>query len=299
MTLRQKQRQFTTGPIKTIAAMSVAALALAGCNTDSSGTMSLDITDAPVDSALEVNVVFDGVDIHSARGNLIEITYDEPRSINLLDYQGGATASLLDDEWLPAGDYQWISLRVDATKEAGGSNILLDDGSDYDLYVPSGDETGLKLVQGFTVPVNGSVAFTIDFDLRKSVVEEDGTGFYKLRPALRLVDNTQVGSIAGPVDSNTLTADCSGAVYVYEGENVTPGDVGGNGVEPIVTALVDTDDSGVTKFDYKVAFLTEGDYTAAFTCGAAQDDPEGADTLTFIDPQNASVVANQSVTINF
>jgi hypothetical protein len=37
------------------------------------------------------------------------------------------------------------------------------------LLVPSGSETGLKLVSGFTVPSNGVVDYTIDFDLRHAI----------------------------------------------------------------------------------------------------------------------------------
>lgn len=306
MTLRQKQQRLSTGPIKTLAAMSVAALALAGCNTGSSGSgsMSLDVTDAPIDSAEKVNVVFNGVDIRAASGTLVEITYDEPRTINLLDLQGGTTASLLDDETLTAGDYEWIRLRVDATQEAGGSNIVLDSGVEHDLFIPSGAQTGLKLVSGFTVPVNGSVAFTIDFDLRKSVVETGGPNpGYILKPALRLVDNSQVGSISGSISSTTVSAlgscETGAAVYVYEGLDVMPGDVGGDGNEPLVTALVDTLVPGVTEYDYTVAFLTEGDYTVAFTCEADQDEPETAETIEFTDTQNASVTADASVSISF
>lgn len=299
MTLRKKQRPLISGPIKAVAAMSVAALAVTGCNTgvSGSGSLSLDVTDAPIDSAEAVNVVFTGVDIRAASGALVEVTYDEPRTINLLDLQGGTTASLLDDETLTAGDYEWIRLRVDATKEAGGSNLILDGGAEHDLFIPSGAQTGLKLVSGFTVPVNGSVAFTIDFDLRKSVVEANGS--YMLKPALRLVDNSEVGSISGTVSSTVVTENCSGAVYVYEGANVEPGDVGGEGNEPLVTALVDTSGTGVTGYDYTVAFLTEGEYTVAFTCDADQDNPEAADTLTFAGTQNASVSVDASVSIDF
>lgn len=302
----QKLRPNTTGSLKTVAAMSVVALAVAGCNTEGSGTgsLSLDVTDAPIDSAEAVNVVFEGVDIRSASGALVEITYDEPRTINLLDYQGGAVAPLLDDESLSSGDYEWIRLRVDASREAGGSNIVLDDGSEHDLFIPSGAQTGLKLVSGFTVPVDGSVAFTIDFDLRRSVVVTGGPDpSYMLKPTLRLLDNSQVGTITGTVSSTTVTdlgnCEAGAAVYVYEGADVEPGDVGGDGNEPLVTAMVDTLVPGVTEYEYTVAFLTEGEYTLAFTCDADSDDPEAADTLTFTDAQNASVSVDASVSINF
>lgn len=308
----QKKQPNPTGTLKTVAGLSVVALALVGCNSDNSrtGSLSLDVTDAPIDSADAVNVVFEGVDIRAASGALLEITYDEPKTLNLLDYQGGAVASLLDDETLAAGDYEWIRLRVDASREAGGSNIVLDDGAEHDLFIPSGSQTGLKLVSGFTVPVDGSVAFTIDFDLRRSIVVTGGPDpSYRLKPTLRLLDNSRVGSISGEISSNTLTANCDSgaAVYVYEGENVVPGDVGGEGNEPLITALVDTTETNATAYGYKVAFLTEGDYTIAFTCDANLDvaeDYEGEpgsanNDLNFINPQNASVVVDESTTINF
>jgi hypothetical protein len=226
---------------------------------------------------------------------------DQPKTINLLDYQNGNTASLLNEETLAAGDYEWIRLRVDATKEPGGSNIVID-GNEHDLYIPSGAQTGLKLVSGFTVPVNESVAFTIDFDLRKSVVATGGGDpSYKLKPALRLLDNSQVGTISGTINSTTVTESCSGAVYVYEGADVEPGDVGGDGTEPLVTALVDTSGTGVGGYDYTVAFLAEGDYTVAFTCDADLDEPEtaDADSMTFEGTQNATVTVDASVTADF
>lgn len=302
----QKTKPTPAGTLVSVAAMSVAVLAIAGCNSDNSGTgsLSLDVTDAPIDSAEAVNVVFAGVDIRAASGALVEITYEEPKTINLLDYQGGAAASLLDDETLPSGDYEWIRLRVDASREAGGSNIVLDDGAEHDLFIPSGSQTGLKLVSGFTVPVDGSVAFTVDFDLRRSVVVTGGPDpSYMLKPTLRLLDNSQVGTISGTVSAATVASlgncEAGAAVYVYEGANVEPGDVGGDGNEPLVTALVDTSGTGVTGYDYTVAFLTEGDYTVAFTCDAEKDNPEEADTLTFADARNASVSVDASVSIDF
>jgi hypothetical protein len=306
MALPLRNYRFTFKSLQLLSAISFSAFVLAGCNSESAGygTLSLDITDAPVDSAQEVNVVFNGIEIQGANGARTEILYDAPRTLNLLDYQGGATASLLHNETLAAGDYEWIRLLVDASREAGGSNIVMDNGAEHDLYVPSGSQTGLKLVSGFTVPVNESVAFTIDFDLRKSIVvtgQQNPT--YMLKPALRLVDNSQVGSITGSVSSTTVSSlgscETGAAVYVYEGADATPGDVGGDGTEPVVTAMVDTQVTNVTSYDYTVAFLTEGDYTVAFTCNADQDEPESAETMTFTDTQNASVTADSSVSISF
>ncbi|MCH8531704.1 MAG: DUF4382 domain-containing protein [Saccharospirillum sp.] len=291
---------------KTVLAMGVAAMTLAGCNlsggsaaTTGSGTLSLDITDAPVDSATEVTVIFSGVDIQSANGVRTEIRYDESKAIDLLSLQGGITEPLLEEETLPAGDYEWIRLVLDADLDSA-SYIVIDE-AQYDLFIPSGAQTGLKLVSGFTIPVNGEVSMTIDFDLRKSIVAPKGNpkANYFLKPALRLVDNSEVGHIAGVIASTTLTGNCSGAVYVYEGFDVEPGDVGGDGNEPLTSAMVDTDQTGVDEFEYKVAFLVAGEYTASFTCDADLDDPEEADDLVFIGTQNVVVEAGDTASADF
>lgn len=308
MNVRHARSQFVSEPVKWVSAMTLAAFILAGCNIGSSGTgtLSLDVTDAPIDSAVEVNVVFNGVVIIGGEGGRTEILYDDPKTINLLELQNGLTESLLDEHPLPAGEYEQIRLLVDVDQEQGSSNIVLDDGTHF-LTIPSGPQTGLKLVSGFTVPVNDSIALTIDFDLRKAIVLTGGSNpTYKLKPALRLLDNSEVGRIEGTVSSTTVTSlgsscDTGAAVYVYEGADVTPGDIGGDGAEPVITTLVDTEEPGETSYDFTFAFLTAGEYTVAFTCDAELDDTEAADAddLTFEGTQNTTVTVDGIATVEF
>lgn len=288
-----------------IAAIGLAgALGLAACNSNGSdtGSMSLAVTDAPVDNATAVVVQFDGVDLKPADGQIESFDFSEPKQIDLLAQQGGNAAVLLDGVEVPAGDYNWIRLKVSATSGQTDSYIKFQDGSTYPLYIPSGAQTGLKLVSGFTVPAGGSADFTIDFDLRKSVHLPGSTGAdYKLKPALRLVNNVEVGAIAGTVSNSLATqTGCSPAVYVYSGADATPGDVNDSdtGTQPITTATVSMDDS-TGNYTYKAGFLTEGDYTVAFTCDAGQDDPSTVDTLNFTGTTNATVTANETTTVDF
>ena len=151
--------------------------ALAGCgggdSSTAQGTLSLGVTDAPVDNANRVVVEFTGVSVKPADGEAEVFDFDTPRQIDLLALQGGETELLLDDVVLNAGDYEWIRLTVNAGMNASDSFIELEDGSVHALFIPSGNQTGLKLVRGFVVPVNASADFTIDFDLRKSVVDPE------------------------------------------------------------------------------------------------------------------------------
>lgn len=291
-----------TNPMKKISTIlgATALMFVAGCNSsddDAMGTLTLGITDAPVDSASEVVVEFTGVSVKPAEGQAEEFDFDSPRQINLLDLQGNLSEDLISDASVPAGEYEWVRLKVNAGRSDSDSYIVLDDGTRHSLFIPSGNETGLKLVQGFTVPANGSADFTIDFDLRKSVTNPQGFAEYILKPALRLVDNTEVGSIAGTVDDAIASAsDCSPAVYVFEGSDATVDDEGSDNA-PVTSASVEMNDSGV--FEYEVGFLTAGDYTAALTCDADADDPEADDDIAFEAQQNATVEADSTTAVDF
>jgi hypothetical protein len=143
-------------------------LALGGCDDDSgTGKLSLAITDAPVDGATAVVVQFTGVEVKPAEGSARSFTFDAPRQIDLLALTGTDSELLLDEVEVPAGRYNWVRLAVDADEDGvTDSYIDLDDGSRHELEVPSGAETGLKLVSGFRVPAGGLLHGSPSPDLR-------------------------------------------------------------------------------------------------------------------------------------
>ena len=266
----------------------------------STGTLIVSVTDAPVDEADAVVVQFTGVVIQSAEGERHDFDFDAPQQIDLLALQGGGSELILH-ETLPAGRYNWIRLKVDAEEDVMDSFIDIS-GTRHPLRIPSGSQTGLKLNRGFTVPAGGTADFTIDFDLRKSVHNPPGLwDNYVLRPTLRIVDNIEVGSIAGTVDQALITdVSCTGgdAVYVFSGLDVTPDDVDGTEPEPVTTAQVKFDPDS-SQYEYKAAFLSSGDYTVSFTCQASSDAPETDDAITFVGTANATVVAGTVTTHDF
>jgi hypothetical protein len=313
-----------------LACFAFIVLIVAGCNGSGGGfgTLNLAITDTPVDGATNVVVTFTGVEVQpageedasdemdsmdmggmddndmdddgSAGGSQrLEFNFASPRQIDLLQQQGGNSASLLSGVTLPAGNYAWIRLKVDASQ----SSITLTDGTVHPLVIPSGDETGLKLVHGFTVADGGVVNFTIDFDLRQSITLANGK--YILKPVLRITDNVVVGGIHGVV-SNTLTIGslalsdpaCMPAAYLYSGADVTPVDIdAGAAVQPVTTATLSLDtESG--DYVYTAGFLATGSYTVALTC-AATDNPAAADALVFTAAKNATVTAGTTTEVDF
>ena len=252
-------------------ASAVSAMALTGCggddsNSDGKAKLSLGMTDAPVDGAAEVWVQFSGVTLIRADGEAeTTFTFDEPKRINLLAYQHGEIYPLLENEEIDAGEYSQIRLLVDTEGDLD-TVIVLDGGATFELTIPSGAQTGLKLVSGFTATAGGEVNFTLDFDLRKSVTLT-GNGEFKLRPTIRIIDNLEAGHIAGMVASDACPAESEMAIYVYEGTVTEPEDLGAD-AEPLVTTYVKTD------LSYQASFLAAGEYTLALTCIADEDDPE-------------------------
>ena len=234
------------------------------------GTLSLRITDAPIDNAKSVVVQFSAVQIRGVdTSQNIDFNFDPPKSIDLLTLQGSQAAVLLADETVPAGIYNELRLIVDADPNVEDSYISFNDNPDVknELKVPSGSQSGLKLKGPVTVGANQSARYTVDFDVRKSIVKSGNPNNpkYHLKPVLRLVEDNQTGSISGSVDASLLSqaAGCSddnvdshNAVYVYQGFNVTPDDIDmdESSVEPVVTALVKYD-AVLDSHRYEVAFL--------------------------------------------
>lgn len=304
-------------PLNILAAASM-TLMLSACDSgdsaSSTGTLNLNITDAPVDMADKVVVEFSGVEIKPAEGKSITFDFTErceadPVScqIDLLALNAGTSAQILVDETVPAGKYNWVRLMVKAEEGVTDSYIVVD-GQEHELRIPSGDKTGLKLNRGFVIPAGGEASFTIDFDLRKSV-HMTGTGEYKLRPTLRIVDHAEMGSLSGSIDPNLMASgDCTtgAAVYVFLAD--TPADTVGapddedgveGGPDPITSAVIDTTDG---LYNYKVSFLSAGDYLIAFTCDADADDANVDDdsaTVSFLSETTVNITVDNNTVHDF
>lgn len=286
-----------------ITALAAAIAACGGSGSDSSdgeatGTASFGVTDAPTVQFSEVIITFTGLSVKPADGEALVFTFDEPKTLDLLTLQGGNQAPLLEDEELPAGDYEWIRLALDVDN----SYVSEEGGGRKTLFIPSGAQTGLKLVSGFGIAQGGDHNFTVDFDVRKSIVDpQGGQADYYLKPALRLIDNLEVGSISGQVDyalinstrlNDETLADCAyeGSAYIYEGADVTPTDLNVNeegGPLMVVPVTANENDS---LYSYTAAFLTAGNYTVSYSCQL--DDNEMSDALEFDGTQNVTVEAS-------
>jgi hypothetical protein len=322
-------------PFSRFLVVATSAALLAACGSSDgdgggqpeTGFLTVGITDAPVDMAAAVVVKFTGVELKPQGGPAFSIDFDVPKSLDLIQLQGEDRALLLDGEEIDAGAYEWMRLKVVADPNVQGDSYLqlTETGSECEMRIPSGDQNGLKLIRGFTIGVGSTTDFTIDFDLRKSIVAPPGqrtivdtcnNQAFMLKPVLRMVDNLQVGSIAGDVDPTLIGARCGGSglepypgnVYLFgpipAGATATPDDY--DGVDDALTsAMVDPD-----TFRYTIGFVPAGDYRVAYTCdldrtdidaGAPGVPPEDAETVLFTPPEGilVTVTANATREVDF
>ncbi len=307
----------------TIIAASAAILAACGGSgsgeTATTGFLSLAVSDGPIHEAVKVCVEFNEIELKSGSETTI-IELDPPQKVNLLDYQGANAAPLLMDYEVPAGDYQWMRLGVNAERGSNGgvgdsdptnptvcdgeaSYLVMNEMSTYNLYIPSGANTGLKLVSGFTVPANGSPDFTAEWDLMKSIRAPGGLApDVLMKPVIRLVNNVDVGTLTGDVLTDLATAEaCEPSVFLFD-DGVTPNPIGidtdpeSTEVDPndaVATAMVNEqmNDDGSVEWNYTIGFLLEGEYEAAFTCDGTTFEPEAG--------KPASIVPGEIETVNF
>jgi hypothetical protein len=298
----------------------ILALFAAGCGGGGSssggagtGTISVRITDAPIDGVAEVWVEFDGITLKPADGEQDEYTF-AARSINLKELTDGKTLLLFDQE-VPAGNYNWMKLHVNAEFDGiFDSYVVEDGGGQIELRVPPGR---LKLGNGFTVTANGNSAFVIEWNLRMGLTNPVGQPGYKLQPSLRITDMNEWGTIAGtvlperlPPVAEACTSDMNtgdgNVVYIYAGSDVVPDDIDGSSPEPLTTADVRLDDAS-GEYQYMAPFLSPGDYTVAFTCQGRddrvpdQDQPEldVDDDLDFTPGINARVTDGETTNVDF
>jgi hypothetical protein len=287
------------------------ALGVAACGGGNSSGMTpavqvnqmrLSVADAPpADNATHVVVVFTGIELTGNGGTPVTIMFPAPKSIDLITQSGTASAVLFDQP-IPTGSYGQIRLMVTADGSANNSYIDFADGTRRGLQVPSGSETGFKLVSGFTVPSSGVVDYTIDFDLRKAITCPPGQApACILKPVERLVNNTSVGNIQGQITS-MLPSGCTPGVYVYSGvvtklEDMNSAAPSTDTNQPLASKVPVA--TSAPPYYYQFTFLPPGTYTVAFTCQAALDDPAQADPSVILAlVATTAVSAGQTATVD-
>ena len=280
-----------------------AAISESGSEEAKVGAFTLAITDGPVDDAEKVVVEIEGITVKPEGGEPVEIEFDHPKSIDLLDLQGKDSLDLVSDIEMEACDYEWVELDINADEDGVmDSYIERMDGTIEELDIPD-DFKGLRVEHDFDIAEGEATEFTIDVDLRKSVFARDGEGERgaDFRPSMRMVEDKEAGHILGDIDAEVIMDMCDdanaedGSVYVYEGEDVELTDLSDE-EGPVATALVDFEDG---EYSYEVGYLPKGKYTLAYTCGADKDRPDFDDEMWFAVEEGAEVEAQVDFEADF
>lgn len=216
---------------------------MAGCSSDSSsgdhstgkGSLTIFLADAPAQNYLAVYVTIKEVQVHTpdnGEGQGGWQTVGEPReTYDLLKLVNGVVAKLGETE-LDAGPYSQLRMILaDAPDE--GENILgnkhpypnyfVDDSGEKALQVPSGYQTGIKLVSGFTIIEKENTELVLDFDAHRSVVKAGKSGKYLLKPTIKVVDIHDSAIFEGTVTdvSESAIADAIVSAQIYDAGSET------------------------------------------------------------------------------
>jgi hypothetical protein len=277
-----------------------------GCSGGSTGTgtVSVGLTDSSTDQYQAVYVTVSEIQVNqSADGEETEsswVTIGTPnQTYNLLDLVNGVRETLgLAD--VQAGHYTQMRLILGDTPD-GSINILSQAhpfanyvidlaGTVHELTVPSGMQTGIKIVQGFDISASETTELVLDFDAGESVVIAGNSGRYLLKPTIRVLETAEASIISGAVTKSADDSVLAGATVSAQVFDDTATD---DKDRVIVEASTITDADGhfslfLSPGTYNLVFYEEG-----YQASASEITVAAGDTVT----QNAALDATTTGTL--
>lgn len=204
-----------------------------------------------------------------------------PREFNLVELRNGRVDTLFSAELLPAGRYTQVRVVVSA------GHVVLTDGREFPLRVPSGDRSGIKLRTDFEVGDGQETVLLLDVDLSRAFKPIPGSGAkrpedireFKFAPSLAMTvtEVAASGSISGVVTDAEGAPAAGVPVSVFAAADEA-GAEGGEAAEPVAQTVTEVDGT------YALLGLSAGVYTLQF----------GDETVV----ENVEVAAGEDVVVN-
>jgi len=217
-------------------------LTFTACSTNSdsgTGTLEVRLHDAPA-AFDEVNINVERIEVNNTESEEGWIVVSEPnQTFNILNLINGEFEVLGITE-LETGFYPQFRLIVGQT----GNSVVVD-GETFDLFVPSGAQTGVKLNIDAEIEEDIRYILLLDFDAKRSVVQtgQSGNLDFILQPIIRATNEAITGNIAGTVSP-------------VEAE---PAILAISGTDTLSTTFADT-----LSGEFRLIGLPEGSYTVSF-----------------------------------
>lgn len=202
-----------------------------GGGTASSGTgmLSVSLTDSSGCGFDNVFVTIRKIRVHKSSsvndndGGWVDITpQSAPLKVDLLTLQNGVTTGLGVSP-LPAGHYTQVRLYLEKNTGAKLNNYVVVGGVSHAIFVPSGFQTGIKIIHEFDITDGQTEDLILDFDPCRSIVKA-GNGTYHLKPVITAVLMKIAGSIAGAVSELSSDAVVKAEIngFVFKQTKIKP-----------------------------------------------------------------------------
>ncbi len=167
-----------------IAILVLVTVGLSGCVQSNTGTLVMQITDAPADLNIEKALVtISNVEVHLAGANEDAnatnetgwfTVVKEEKTFDLIKIKD--VKELIGSSDLKAGKYTQIRLNVDKA-------LVTIDGTEYALTIPS---KTVKLVKPFDIVEKQTTKLTLDFDAKESI-KSAGKDKYVMTPTIKVI----------------------------------------------------------------------------------------------------------------